>query len=316
VVTGIVSVIIAIVLAIVLGWITSRAWRLRNTALRIVAGLVSGLLTLVLTIVSIVGLAGVYRLYTPHGGPPAAITASATPDRLTVAARRVNGCAGCHSSTGNLPLDGGSMNFLAGLGTLVAPNLTPGGELKDWSDGEIVRAIREGVDRDGHPLIIMPSDAFHHLSDDDVTALVAFLRTQPVVNHATPSRDLSLPAMLLIGAGLFPTAEQPHISAPQIAPPPNTPAYGEYLVDTTGCAVCHGPDLRGRAPGGFGPPAGPNLHAIVPTWQGDAFVKFFRTGQDPNGRNIDPAIMPWKDIGQAYTDDELRAIYSYLHSLT
>jgi hypothetical protein len=58
------------------------------------------------------------------------------------------------------------------------------------------------------------------------------------------------------------------------------------------------------------------LHAIVPTWQEDAFVKFFRTGQDPNGRNIDPAMMPWKDIGQAYTDDELRAIYSYLHSLT
>jgi len=45
-------------------------------------------------------------------------------------------------------------------------------------------------------------------------------------------------------------------------------------------------------------------------------VKFFRTGQDPNGRNIDPDTMPWKDIGQAYTDDELRAIYSYLHSLT
>jgi len=156
-VTGIVSVIVAIVLSIVLAWVTSRAWRLRNTPLRIVASIVSGLLTLVVAVVSLVGLAGIYRLYTPHGGPPAA-------------------------------------------------------------------------------------------------------------NHATPSRDLSLPAMLLIGAGLFPTAEQPHISAPQIAPPPNTPAYGEYLVDTTGCAACHGPDLRGRTPGGFGPPAGPNLHAIVPTW--------------------------------------------------
>jgi len=315
-VTGIVSVIIVIVVAVVLGWITSRAWRLRNTALRIVAGLVSGLLTVVLAVVSIVGLAGVYRLYAPHGGPPTAITASASPDRLAVATRRVSGCAGCHSSTGDLPLDGGNMNFLAGLGTLVAPNLTPGGPLKDWSDGEIVRAIREGIDRDGHPLIIMPSDALHNLSDDDVSTLVAYMRTQPAVNHATPSRDLSLPALLLIGAGLFPTAEQPHITAPQIAPPPGTSAYGQYLVDTTGCAVCHGPDLRGRAPGGFGPPAGPNLRVIVPTWQEDAFVKFFRTGQDPNGRNIDNAAMPWKDIGQAYTDDELRAMYTYLHSLT
>jgi mono/diheme cytochrome c family protein len=316
VVTGVVSVIIGIVLAIVLGWLTSRAWRLRNTALRIVVGFVSGLLTLVLTIVSIVGLAGVYRLYAPHGSPPIAITASATPDRLAVAARRATGCAGCHSSAGNLPMDGGSTNFLAGLGTLVAPNLTPGGPLKGWSDGEIVRAIREGVDRLGHPLIIMPSDAFHHLSDDDVSTLVAYMRSEPAVNHATPDRDLSLPALVLIGAGLFPTAEQPHISAPQIAPPPGTPAYGQYLVDITGCAACHGPDLRGRAPGGFGPPAGPDLRAIVPAWQEDAFVRFFRTGQDPNGRSIDNAAMPWKDIGQAVTDDELRAIYTYLHSLT
>jgi hypothetical protein len=45
-------------------------------------------------------------------------------------------------------------------------------------------------------------------------------------------------------------------------------------------------------------------------------VKFFRTGQDPYGRTIDPAPMPWKDIGASYTDDELRAMYAYLHGLT
>jgi high-affinity nickel permease len=78
-VIGIVSVIVAIALAIALGWVTRRAWRLRNTALKIVAGIVSGLLTLVLALVSIVGVVGVYRLYTPHGGPVAAVTAAATP---------------------------------------------------------------------------------------------------------------------------------------------------------------------------------------------------------------------------------------------
>ena len=67
------------------------------------------------------------------------------PDQLTVAGRRITGCAGCHSSTGALPLDGGTTNFLGGAngglgpGVLVPPNLTPGGALKDWSDGEIVR---------------------------------------------------------------------------------------------------------------------------------------------------------------------------------
>jgi mono/diheme cytochrome c family protein len=200
---------------------------------------------------------------------------------------------------------------------LVPPNLTPGGRLKDWSDGEIVRAIREGIDRDGRPLLIMPSEAFRHLADEDVQTLVAYLRTQPAVQHDPPARDMNLLGLMLIGAGLFPTAEQPRISQPQPAPSPGTPAYGQYLVQITGCATCHGPDLSGGRPnGGFGPPVGPSLRALVPQWAEGDFVKFFRTGQDPYGRTIDPGLMPWKDIGASYTDDELRAIYAYLHGLT
>jgi mono/diheme cytochrome c family protein len=322
-VSGFIGVAIVLGLAVLFAWLSTRAWRLRNTAIRIVGGLLTALLTLVFAAVSIVGLLGVYRLYTPHGQPAASITIRATPDQLTVAGRRVSGCAGCHSSTGALPLDGGTTNFLGGAnggmgpGVLVPPNLTPGGALKDWSDGEIVRAIREGIDRDGHPLMIMPSDAFHHLAEEDVQNLVAFLRSQPAVQHATPARDINLLGLLLVGGGLFPTAEQSHISQPQAAPPPGTPAYGQYLVDTTGCASCHGPNLTGGRPnGGFGPPVGPSLRAIVPQWAEADFVKFFRTGQDPYGRSIDPALMPWKAIGGAYTDDELRVIYAYLHGLT
>ena len=78
---------------------------------------------------------------------------------------------------------------------------------------------REGVDRDGHPLLIMPSDAFHRLSDEDVQTVVAYLRSQPAVNRATPSRDVNLLGLVLVGAGLFPTSEQPHIAGPQTAPP-------------------------------------------------------------------------------------------------
>ena len=316
--SGIIELVVVILLAIAFGWLTLRAWRLRSVPLRVGAGVVSALLTLLLAVISIVGLVGAYRLYAPHGSSAATTTAQVTPDQMTVATRRATGCVGCHSSTGNLPLDGGNENLLGGpIGSVFGSNLTPGGPLKDWTDGEIMRAIREGLDRDSHPLIIMPSDAFHYLSDSDVQGLVAFLRSQPATNHATPPRDLSVMGMVLVGAGLFPTAEQPHISQPQTAPPPGvTPQYGQYLVDTTGCATCHGPTLQGRPPGGFGPPAGPNLRALVPTWQDAAFVSFFRTGVDPYGRSIDPQAMPWPDIGKAYTDDELRAIYAYLHSLS
>jgi mono/diheme cytochrome c family protein len=317
-VIGIIELVVLILLAFAFGWLATRAWRLRSVPVRIIAGVLSAVLTLLLAVMSVVGLVGAYRLFTPHGGPAANITAQASPDQLSVAARHANGCTACHSSTGSLPLDGSNENLLGGpIGSLFAPNLTPGGPLKDWTDGEIIRGIREGVDRDGHPLIIMPSEAFHHLSDSDAQQLVAFLRSQPATNHAVPPRDLSVMGMVLVGAGLFPTSEQPPIGQPQTAPPLGvTPQYGQYLVDTTGCATCHGPTLQGRPPGGFGPPAGPNLRVLVPTWQEAAFVSFFRTGVDPYSRNIDPQVMPWQDIGKAYTDDELRAIYAYIRSVS
>jgi len=316
--SGILGIGIVIILSLAGVWLAIRAWRARNVVVRIIAGIVTSLLTLVLAAVSVLGILGAYRLYAPHGAPAATITAQASPDVVAAASKRMSGCTGCHSSSGDLPLDGGSSNLLAGgppLGVLVAPNLTPGGPLKDWSDGEIVRAIREGVDRDGHALLIMPSDTFHHLSDADVQAAVAYLRSQPAVNHPTPPRDISLLGLAIVGAGLFPTAEQPHIDQPQAAPPAGvTPEYGQYLVDITGCRTCHGSTLEGRAPGGFGPPAGPNIKALVPTWQEAQFVNFFRTGVDAYGRSVDPNLMPWRDIGKAYSDDELKAIYAYLRS--
>jgi hypothetical protein len=175
--SGIIQLVVVIVLAIVFALLSVRALRVRNVTRRIVGGLLAGLLTAVFAAVSVVGLVGGYRLYAPHGAPAANVSIQASADQLAVAGRRSNGCTTCHSSTGNLPLDGGKDNFLGGpLGTLVAPNLTPGGPLKDWTDGEIIRAIREGLDRNGHSLIIMPSDTFHHLSDNDVRTMVAYLR--------------------------------------------------------------------------------------------------------------------------------------------
>jgi cytochrome c553 len=250
-----------------------------------------------------------------------AVPTQANADQLVVGMRRANLCTGCHSSSGDQPLDGGNDNLLAGasgsLGVLVGPNLTGGGPLKDWSDAEIARAIRDGVDRDGRPMLIMPSDAFHHMSDADVGTLVAYLRAQPAVANTTPPRDVNLLGLMLVGAGLFPTVAQPHIEQAQASPPTGvTPDYGQYLVDISACASCHGTDLHGRAPGAPGPPPGPNLAAIVPTWIEGDFVRFFRTGVDPSGRHVDPALMPWQTIGRSYTDDELRAMYAYLHQLT
>jgi cytochrome c553 len=209
------------------------------------------------------------------------------------------------------------------IGTLYAPNLTPSGNIKDWSDGEVIRAIREGVHKNGRSLLIMPSDNFRNLSDDDVQAVVAYLRSQPATGGPTPTNEFNLFGALFINLFDFRTAQQPVGSV--TAPQQGTPQYGKYMVDVIGCRSCHGDQLQGKADTGQpGPPPGPNLTRIVPQWTEGQFMAFFNTGKRPDGTMV-PILtlpsgfseprMPWTEVRAVTTDDELKAIYAYLHSL-
>jgi mono/diheme cytochrome c family protein len=317
IVVGVILVVVGLIFAV----LTARSRRAKNPLARWGGAVVAALLTLVFALVGVVDLVGVYRLDGPRGNPIGAVKVSATEAQFARGERLAILCSSCHSTTGNLPLDGGKVSMLSnpdgsGLGTLYPPNLTPGGPLKTWSDGEIIRAIREGVDKDGHALIVMPSAGFHEMSDDDVQALVTYLRSQPAVDHATPPRNIGLIGTLLIGAGLFPTSAQPPITQPVSAPPPGVNAdHGLYLVAIAGCHECHGPALAGGRANGGGPPPGPNLTQIVPKWSEDQFVRTIRTGTDPAGYTLRAELMPWKQFSAAYSDDELKAIYADLYGL-
>src|SRR5712692_429671 len=279
------GIIIVVVLAVLFGWLATRVARAKNPVLRWLGLLVTGVLTLVFAAVSVVALFGVYQLATPRSNPASTIAMAPSPAKLAQSQRGLQLCAGCHSSTGQTPLDGAKASIVGGLADMYPQNLTPAGPIKSWSDGEIIRAIREGVDKDGRPLLIMPSDTLHNLSDEDVAAVVAALRAQPPVQHDTPPRNLSLLITVLIGAGLFPTSAQPPITAPVVAPPPAVDAAnGQYLVNTSGCRLCHGADLAGRvASGQGGPPPGPNLTTVVPKWTEAQFLQTIHTGTDPTG---------------------------------
>lgn len=225
-------------------------------------------------------------------------------------------CAGCHSSNGQLPLAG--QDFLGEnsgppMGTLWAANLTPA-HLGSWSDGEIVRAIREGVGRDGRSLMIMPAGAFRNLSDDDVLALVAYLRSQPAVEPSSPPRQLNVLGAIML-ATVIPdhilTAQPPH-TEPVIAPPrAATAAYGGYLI-LLGCQHCHGTDFRG-SPGGDGPPPSPSLVGFAKTHTVAEFVSTLRTGVKPNGTPLNEE-MPWRDL-EKFSDDDFAAMALYLQTL-
>src|SRR4051812_36939359 len=111
--SGIVGATVVLALAGLLGWGSYRLWHVRSTPLRLVGGLTSTLLTLIVASAAAVGLLGLARLYLPDGAPAPPIPATASPAGLQLAARRVNGCTGCHSTAMAQPLDGGATNMLA-----------------------------------------------------------------------------------------------------------------------------------------------------------------------------------------------------------
>jgi mono/diheme cytochrome c family protein len=96
-------------------------------------------------------------------------------------------------------------------------------------------------------------------------------------------------------------------------PAAGTTEKGNYLVHAMGCIDCHADNLAGAPPGSFGP-SGPNLTAIVPGWQEKDLITLFRTGKAPSGKQISDQ-MPWNDYNRAFSDAELKDIFSYLHGL-
>ncbi len=312
-----VGVLVLVVLIVLFGWLTTRAWGSKRKILKWVGLVLAGLLTLIFALVLVVVLIGFSKLNASQSNPVASVKVAGTPDQLARGGKLAAGCAGCHSSAHHPPLDGGTDNFLAGgppLGAVYGPNLTPGGDLNGWSDGEIIRAIREGVDKVGRPLLIMPSAGLRNLSDADVQAIVAYLRSQPAVKHDVPEPSMTVLGALFVGAGMFQTSAQPPITQSVVAPPAGITAdYGKYLVSFSGCDDCHGENLAGGKPGGFAP-VGPNLTKIGSTWSETDFVKASRTGVKPDGKAF-ATEMPWQEFSAMYSDDELKAIFAYFKSL-
>ncbi|HET7036751.1 MAG TPA: c-type cytochrome [Thermomicrobiaceae bacterium] len=310
----IVSLLVVVLLVALFAWLTWRAWSTRRAVVRWPGTILAGLVTVLLLVVVVVGTLGLVKLRRTHAIALHDATVQASDAQLARGQHLANLCTSCHSINDSLPLNGGDENMASPFGTLYPPNLTPAGPLAGWSDAEVVRAIREGVGKDGRALLIMPSDQFHHMSDDDVRALVAYLRAQPATAHQTPATRFNLLGLLLVGSGLFPSSAQPAITQP-VPPAPDgvNPEHGHYLVEISGCQACHGENLTGGT--NQFTPKGPNIRAIVPTWTQEQFVRTIRGGADPAGNQLDPDEMPWKSFSAAYSDEELQAIYAYLKSL-
>ena len=267
-----------------------------------------------------------------------ASTDSAIVERGRYIVRDVAPCAGCHGDpaqreaykTGaDVPLTGGFV-FAIPPGEFYTRNLTPDVEtgLGSVPDSAIARALRYGVGHDGRALL--PFMEMQGLSDDDLQAVVSYLRTQPPVrNPVSPHHFNALGKVVKATALAKPVG--PSATPPARSPRGASVETGRYLVESVSlCWSCHTErsQMTGALTGPrFGGTTGftetddpthswspPNITSDPETgWLGktteDQFVARFR-----QGRLIPGSPMPWQAFSRI-AEDDLRAIYRYLKSV-
>ena len=232
-----------------------------------------------------------------------------------------------------VPLSGG-MDFVLPPGIVHAPNITADPEtgIGAFTDGEIARALRHGVKHDGSPLVdFMP---FYDLSDDDLTAIISFLRSSPPVKNKRPANEWNFLGKAILAFGMIKPMGDGIIPA---SPERDTTiAYGKYLAESVAnCRGCHtqrdmmtgayvGIDYAGSQPFEVFDNQGNIIrgkHLVTPNltpdqetgrmamWPKEVFIARFRAGEAIPG-----SPMPWGAY-KTMTDDDLIAIYKYLQTL-
>jgi mono/diheme cytochrome c family protein len=273
----------------------------------------------------------------PRARPLADHPVDRTPTRLErgrYLVEAVTGCLFCHSDNDKsrhlVPVGGtegaGRNMALEDAPFLSSPNITPDAETGagHWSDDALARAIREGIGHDGralHPL--MPYPNYRQMADEDLAAVIVYVRALKPVRRATAPPALPFPMNRLIN-----DVPQP-IEAPVRSPDPgDLVARGRYLTTIASCADCHTPhDAHGRSmtdlafaggqatQGSTRRVAAANLTpdpSGIPYYDEHLFVDLMRTGF-VGAREVTDA-MPYSLYG-GMTDDDLRAIFAFLKTL-
>lgn len=263
-----------------------------------------------------------WRLTKPIDAPRATLpipSDSKAVERGAYLASTVSVCVECHGPD----LGGQVVADDPGLGRIVAPNLTRGkGGLGDArTDQDLARAIRYGVGPDDLALMVMPSDDYNHLTDEDLGAVVAYIRSLPPVDQELPAEALRPFGRLLMALGQLDVFAAARIDMEQRPPKSLAPEvskdYGRYLANIAGCTGCHGPGLSGGsipgAPPDFPPAANLTPSGEVGSWDFADFRDTLRSGKNPKGRALSEE-MPWKSYGKM-SDQELRAIWLFVSSV-
>ncbi len=284
-----------------------------------IIGAIGGLLTLVAFFLIFAYLITERRINRTYSISEHSVVIKA--DSQTVAHGRrlsiIRGCTDCHGEN----LAGRLMINEPAVAKLYASNLTAGegGIAANYTDADWERSIRHAVAPNGKPLLFMPAQEFFYLSDEDLAALIAYLKTLKPVAHVLPSNSVGLLGRILYVTGqlpLIPAELINHSEEHPTAPKPGiTIEYGRYLAK--GCVGCHGQNFTGgRIPGT--PPDWPPSANLTPkgnlkNWTERDFIQAIRTGVKPNGQTF-TKYMPVESM-KSMTNEELKALWLFLSSL-
>lgn len=293
-------------------------WRRAARSLGI--GLLGLLVLVIVVIAAAVGWVA-YRLNRTYEVDGRAVAAVQDPEAIARGehlVRAVAGCDGCHGQ------DLGGMVLLDDpmIMTLYGPNLTAGqgGAASRFSDEDWDRAIRHGIGEQGKPFLLMPAQNFRWLTDDDLAAIVTYIKSVEPVDGIVPSPRLGPMGYLLVltePAALPAEAFDHTRHYPIEAEPGVSVEYGDYLVWLGTCRDCHGDNLSGRQlPLPDEPPSrNLTLGGELAGWSQADFIQTVRTGITPSGEALrEPMAGVLKTLRQQ-SDDELSAIFLYLQSL-
>jgi mono/diheme cytochrome c family protein len=309
-----------------------------KTLLKIIGGLVALIL-----VVAACGF-GYLMMAFPNVPAPPSVSFDTSPERLA-RGKYLNDhivlCTTCHTERDWTKFSGpikpellgaGGEPFPLGTGGILhSKNITPAA-LASWSDGELLRAVTQGVSKDGTPLFpLMPYPHFGAMSEDDVHAVLAYIRSLKAIERTVSDRTLNFPLNLIVRT--IPAANT-YGTRP---PPADTVAYGKYMTRAALCSDCHTPmDDRGTPLAGMEFAGGtefvetghrvraanitPDANTGIGSWTEQQFIDKFKGFENPTNATLaeheraQNTVMPITAYA-GMTREDLAAIYAYLRTL-
>ncbi|MFB6318354.1 c-type cytochrome [Saccharicrinis sp. FJH54] len=297
-------------------------------------------------VVVVIGFVLYLKFALPNIPVPENVTVEITPERVArgkYLANSVMLCMDCHSQRdwntfsgppkpGTQGEGGEVFNQEMGFpGKYYAKNITPAA-LSDWSDGELLRAITSGVNKDGKALFpVMPYPNYSKLDKEDIYSVIAYLRTIDPLENKVPESESDFPMSLIIHTIPMKPGFTSRPDKSDIV------AYGKYMTTAASCTDCHTPMDKGQYimdkqfAGGMEFPLRtggkvysanitPDKKTGIGNWTAESFVARFKIYADSSytPQNIHSgdfnSEMPWL-MYSTMDEYDLKAIFAYLQTV-